>query len=75
MYTLHNEKKNELEKKKDKEKVTEPEDNFCATKCKFNRWRNKKYIGPVGASGVSSFPFLHHKFFIWFRKPLLVAET
>ena len=41
----------------------------------FNACGGRHYVGPLGASGVSSFPFLHHKFFIWFLNPFLVAET
>lgn len=33
------------------------------------------YIEPLEESAISSFPFLHHKFLIWFLKPFLVAET
>lgn len=33
------------------------------------------YMSPLGESGVSSFPFLHHRFLIWFLKPFLVADT
>lgn len=33
------------------------------------------YIAPAGTSGVSSLPFRHQRFLIWFLSPFLVAET